>query len=150
MKNSFPQKDFKLDKRGNSPALFSKKKIPIINDKIIKKLLFTSKKNLNCNVRICLHNNIKSKMHNMIVLLNKKNESLIHVHNDTDEVYQIIKGTMKVNIFNKQKTKKSSHILSKNKNFIIRVNSGVIHQTKPVTSYVIFCENRLKPLKRSK
>tara|TARA_B100000686_G_C15826952_1_gene496188 strand:- start:80 stop:511 length:432 start_codon:yes stop_codon:yes gene_type:complete len=142
--------EFKLDNKGNSPALFFKKKIPHVNDKILKKLVIASKKNKNCNIRICLHNNKKSKMHNMIVLLNKKNKSMIHFHNDTDEVYQIIKGIMQVNIFDKKKKKIKSYILSKDKNLIVRINSGIIHQTQPLTSNVIFCENRLKPSRKLK
>ena len=150
MKNNFSKLEFDLDISGKSPALFFKKKTPYINEKILKKLSIFSRVNKNCNVRICLHKNQKSKMHNMAVLLNKKNKSVIHVHKDTDEVYQILKGKMEVNIFSKKKKKLKSYILSKKKNLIIRINLGTIHQTKPLTSSVIFCENRYKPSKIKK
>ena len=102
MKNKFSNKIFKLDNKGKSPALFFKEKIPNINNKVIKKLKNFSKQNQNLNVRICLHRSKKVKMHNMIVLLNKKNKSTIHSHHDTDEVYQMIQGKMQVNVFNKK------------------------------------------------
>ena len=79
----------------------------------------------------------------MIVLLNKKNKSIIHVHKDIDEVYQILEGELKINVFKKKK-KIRSYILSKKRNLIVRMNSGITHQTQPLTSFVIFSENRSK------
>ena len=57
MKNNFPLVQFKLDNTGKSPALFSNKEIPNIDNKILSKLKIFSKNNDNCNVRICLHKN---------------------------------------------------------------------------------------------
>ena len=147
MKNKFSNKIFKLDNKGKSPALFFKEKIPNINNKVIKKLKNFSKQNQNLNVRICLHRSKKVKMHNMIVLLNKKNKSTIHSHHDTDEVYQIIQGKMQVNVFNKKGKKIRTFTMSQKNNFLLRINAGIIHQTKPLTDKVIFCENRLRPHK---
>ncbi len=143
MKNNFPLAQFKLDNTGKSPALFSNKEIPKIDDKILSKLKIFSKNNDNCNVRICLHKSKKKNLHSMIVLLNKKNKSIIHVHKDIDEVYQILEGKLKINVFKKKK-KITSYILSKKRNLIFRMNSGIVHQTQPLTSFVIFSENRSK------
>ena len=84
-------------------------------------------------------------LHNMIIYLNKKNFSEIHKHNSTDEIYQIISGKLKIKIFKKNKSLLKTIELSKDKNPIFRMKKNVLHQTVPVTDYVIFHECRLSP-----
>ena len=64
----FRKKDFKIDVSGKSPAIFLKSKIKI-DKKIINELIKLSKLNKNINVRICMHKNKTSNIHNMVVLI---------------------------------------------------------------------------------
>ena len=88
------KKNFLLDNTGKSPAFFYKKKNLLVNKKIAKELIKFSKSNNNVNCRICLHRTKKNKLHNMIVLLNKKNKDHPHLQNHSDEIYQIMNGSI--------------------------------------------------------
>ena len=142
---TFNQKYFTFDKTGKSLAIFPKEKYFTLSKKKIKQLKLLSKLNQNENVRICLHRTKKDALHNMIIYLNKKNFSEIHKHNSTDEIYQIISGKLKIKIFKKNKSLLKTIELSKDKNPIFRMKKNVLHQTVPVTDYVIFHECRLSP-----
>ena len=141
------KKNFKFDRTGKSLALFPKKKNFVASLDFIRELKLLSKKNEHQNVRICLHKDKKEKLHNMIIFLNKRNSSIIHKHNHTDEIYQIIFGILEIKIFNKNKKFLKSFKISNTKNPIFRMEKNVLHETIPVSDYVIFHECRLSPYK---
>lgn len=141
------KRNFKFDRTGKSLALFPKKKNFKACFNLIRELKLLSEKNENQNVRICLHKSKKETLHNMIIFLNKKNNSIIHKHNHTDEIYQIIFGILKIKIFDKKKRFIKSLKISNTKNPIFRMEKNVFHQTIPVTDSVIFHECRLSPYK---
>ena len=150
MTSIFNRSNFKIDKSGNSIAIFPKKSQFSINKNIIKSLIIFSKKNKNCNARICMHKNKKDKIQNMIVLLNKKNNSkfFIHKHLYKDEIYQVIHGGLKIDIFKKNKVFKKI-ILDKNKNVIVRLKKNQFHKVYPTKQIVIFHEIRLGPFRKN-
>ena len=141
----FNSNNFRFDRKGKSLAIFPKEKYFTLSKKKIKQLKLLSQLNQNENVRICLHSNKKDALHNMIIFLNKKNFFKIHKHNSTDEIYQIISGRLKIKIFDKNKNLSKTIELSNDKNPIFRMKKNVLHQTVPVTDYVIFHECRLSP-----
>lgn len=144
--NFFNSKKFKIDNSGNSLAIFLKQEHLNINKELINKLKIFSKKNNNCNLRICLHRSKKSKLQNMIVLLNSKSldSFKIHKHKFKDEVYQIVDGKLKILVFKKNKINKKI-ILEKNNNLILRLSKNKFHQVLPLSSLVIFHEIREGP-----
>ena len=136
-------KNFSFDLTGKSPAFFLKSKKIKINKKLIRDLVTFSKNNGNTNCRICLHKTKKNKIHNMIVLLNKKNNAYPHQHSNSDEIYQIISGSLKVSTYNKKIKLKNTFLLSK-KNIIFKVEKKNIHKVIPVTKIAIFHEIKLR------
>ena len=138
-------KIFKIDNSGKSPAIFFKKKI-IIDNKIIKKLITYSRFNSYTNCRICLHKSKTSKLHNMIVLLNKNNIETFkfHKHKNSCEYYQIMYGSLNLHIKNKSNTNKINLSLKKNKLFYY-VDLNIYHKIVPETNIVIFNEIKINP-----
>ena len=137
------KKNFLLDNTGKSPAFFYKKKNLLVNKKIAKELIKFSKSNNNVNCRICLHKTKKNKLHNMIVLLNKKNKDYPHLHNHSDEIYQIMNGSIRVSTYNKKLKIKKTYLLN-NKNTIFKVTKKDIHKVEPITQIAIFHEIKLR------
>ena len=144
--NLFNKKFFRFDQSGESLAIYPKFNYLKINNKLLKDLKKISKKNNNCNLRICLHKKKKDKLQNMIVLLNIDSMSKfrIHKHKFKDEIYQILDGKLKFLIFKKKKISKKI-ILQKNRNILLRLNKDYYHQTLPLTKIVIFHEIRQGP-----
>ena len=137
------KKNFLLDNTGKSPAFFSKKKNFLVDKKITKELIKFSKSNNNINCRVCLHKTKKDKIHNMVVLLNKKNIAYPHLHNQSDEIYQIMNGSIKVLTYNKKFKLKKTYFLKK-KNMIFKVTKKNIHKVEPITKIAIFHEIKLR------
>ena len=140
------KRNFYFDTSGNSTAIFIKNNNYVIKNKTISELISLSKKRKNADLRICMHFKKQDKLHNMIVLINKKNLQKKHKHKNKDEIYQIIYGSIKLEIFGR---KKRVFYLSKNKNFIFRVNQNIFHRVSPVGKYAIFHEIRLGPFKKN-
>ena len=138
----FFKKSFLLDNTGRSPAFFSRKKNYLANKKIARELIKFSKLNNNINCRVCLHKTKKDEIHNMIVLLNKKNKSYPHQHYKSEEIYHLISGSVKVFIYDKKMKLKDIFTLSK-KNIIFKVAKKTTHMVKPITKNAIFHEIKL-------
>lgn len=136
------KKKYKIDKSGKTLAIFLKDQFSIIDEKIINHLIIFSKKNNYQDIRICMHSNRKSKIHNMINLINKKKKNIYHKHIRKDEIYHIIKGEMKIEYLKKGKKRKIT--LNKKKN-IFRMRKNTFHQIVPLTKYVVFHEIRQGP-----
>ncbi len=136
------KKNFLLDNTGRSPAFFPKKKNFLFNIKNTKDLIKFSKSNNNTNCRICLHKTKKEKIHNMVVLLNKENKAYPHQHANSDEIYQIINGSLKIFLYKKKIKLKKIFLFSK-KNIIFKINKKNIHKIEPVTKIAIFHEIKL-------
>ena len=112
----FSRQNFYHDNSGKSPAFFLKKDNIKIDQKFYKNLIKFSKTNKNINCRVCIHKTKKASMHSMIVLINSKNEFKIHKHSKTPEIYQLIEGSIKINLF-KNKKNTTSDTYSKLCNF---------------------------------
>ena len=150
MKNFFNKTNFKIDHSGNSIAIFPKNKYFKVSSVLINHLIKFSKTNDNCNVRICLHKDKRDRIQNMIVLLNKKNKTkfLVHKHFLKDEIYQIIHGILKIDIYKNNGVFKKI-VLKKGKDFIIRLKKNEFHKVYPKQQIAIFHEIRLGPFKKN-
>ena len=139
----FDSKKFKIDTKGKSPAVFIKNKIKI-NKKLINELIKLSKLNGNINVRICMHKNKNSNIHNMIVLINKNQEYKRHSHPRSEEIYHLIKGKIKVLEIKKNITVNNTYL--KKQGEIYAVDKNIEHIVLPISIYAIFQEVKLKQL----
>ena len=84
-------------------------------------------------------------MHSMIVLINSKNEFKIHKHSKTPEIYQLIEGSIKINLFKNKKKIKS--VIMKKKGEIFSVLKNQLHIVVPVSNIAIFHETKLNEYK---
>ena len=135
------KKIFLLDVSGKSPAFFLKKKNVKINKNFYDNLIKFSKLNKNIICRICLHQSLNEKLHSMIVLINSKNQFNTHKHPTTPEVYQLIMGSLKINLFNNKK-KKVKTIMMNKKNELFSINKNQYHVVIPTTKVAIFHETK--------
>ena len=139
--NFFSKKNFNYDSSGKSPAFFIKNNNVKIDQRFFKNLIKFSKINNNINCRICMHKTKKAEIHSMIVLINSKNKFNIHKHSKTSEIYQLIKGSIKVNLFKNKKKIKS--VIIKKRGEIFSVLKNQLHMVVPVSSIAIFHETKL-------
>tara|TARA_E500000331_G_C17025377_1_gene612719 strand:- start:16 stop:477 length:462 start_codon:yes stop_codon:yes gene_type:complete len=142
----FSKKKFSFDYSGKSPAFFIKKDNIKIDQQFFKNLVRFSKINNNINCRVCIHKTKKAELHSMIVLINSKNKFNIHKHSKTSEVYQLIQGSIKINLFKNKKKAKS--VLMKNKGEIFSVLKNQLHVVIPMSSIAIFHETKLNEYKK--
>ena len=144
----FSKKKFSFDYSGKSPAFFIKNDNIKIDQQFFKNLIRYSKINNNINCRVCIHKTKKAELHSMIVLINSKNKFNIHKHSKTAEVYQLIQGSIKINLFKKKKKTKS--ILMKNRGEIFSVLKNQLHVVIPMSNIAIFHETKLNEYKKIK
>ena len=142
----FSKKKFSFDYSGKSPAFFIKNDNIKIDQQFFKNLINYSKINNNINCRVCIHKTKKAELHSMIVLINSKNKFNIHKHSKTSEVYQLIQGSIKINLFKNKKKAKS--VLMKNKGEIFSVLKNQLHVVIPMSSIAIFHETKLNEYKK--
>jgi cupin fold WbuC family metalloprotein len=140
------KKLFKFISYENSDVFFLKKQ-ELLTNKNISDLVYLGLKKRK-DLKICMHKDIKDELHNMINFLYKKKSYYPHYH-DVDEVYQFIKGRLKIIFFNK-KLKVQDIIFLDKKNPIIRVLKGTYHVTIPNGIFSVFHEIKKGPFVKSK
>ena len=143
--NFFSKKNFNYDNSGKSPAFFIKNNNVKIDQRFFKNLIKFSKINNNINCRVCIHKTKKAEIHSMIVLINSKNKFNIHKHSKTSEIYQLIKGSIKINLFKNKKKIKS--VIMQKRGEIFSVLKNQLHMVVPVSSIAIFHETKLNEYK---
>ena len=131
------------DKKAKSLSFFVKNLPFLINKKNIKEMMLLSNTNNKCNLRICLHKNSKAKAHTMIILERGKNIYPPHRHKTKGECYHVIKGKLKIIIFNSKGEVKLKIILTKGDLFRIKENS--YHSIIALTDPVIYHESTSGP-----
>ena len=113
----------------------------IISKKDISFLIQQAVKSKENKSRLCLHSNIKSKLHQMIIFHRKNHNVKIHKHLNTDEHYFIIKGKMKVNFYDISGKLIKSLILASNHSnypFYINVPKNTFHNQEFMYDTIFF------------
>ena len=135
---------FKFYNYSNSEVFFLRKG-KVIDKKNIEDLIswgLYKKKDL----KICMHAAVREKLHNMVNFLYKKKCYFPHSHN-RDEVYQFIKGDLKIAIFNKNCEIIDIIFLNKSQP-IVRILRNTFHVTTPVKRFSVFHEIKEGPFKK--
>jgi len=138
-----------IDDSGRSVACFSLNKHVAVDNDVINQLVLLSKKRGKMDARICLHNDRKSKLHNMVNLIYKRKAYNPHKHVFKSECYHMIEGIMKVKIFKNNGDLIDEHILDGNKVNIVRIGKNTFHTTESITEYAVFHESRIGPFSSS-
>ena len=132
-----------IDKSGKSDAIFLRNKCSFIDINNLQHLIKYSRQNNYKDVRVCMHNNKKSIIQNMINLTFKSKKKInFHKHLKKDEAYHLIKGKMMIEYFCEKKIKKV--MLGKEK-FLFRIGKNIYHRIKPLSNYIIYHEIRTGP-----
>ena len=132
------------DMKAKSLSFFCKNNPVLINDLIINELKEISRLNNNANCRVCLHSSPDALQHDMIILERKDAYFRPHKHNNAGETFHIIEGEMGVFSFDEKGNVYDSIILQKAD--LYRIAPGSYHAVFPITDYVIYHENKAKPL----
>ena len=138
-----------LDDSGKSIACFTVNDIVAIDNSVIDQLIGLSEELGKKDIRICLHQNNESKLHNMINLIYKKKLNVPHKHLDKSESYHIIRGQMIISIYDNEANIKDKYFLDENDTFLFRVGKDNFHTTVPVSDYVIVHETRSGPFNKN-
>ena len=134
-----------IDNTGKSIACFAVKENVAVDNNTLKDLKSLSVKLGRKDIRICLHNDRDSELHNMINLIYKKKENIPHKHQYKSESYHIIEGRLILTIFENNGEIIDELLLDSRKNYLFRIGKNIFHTTVPDTDFVIFHESRSGP-----
>jgi cupin fold WbuC family metalloprotein len=138
----------KEDKISRSKSFYLLNPYQKIDKKIIEFLKNFSKKNKDCDVRVCLHTSPKDKHHDMIVLQHSKYFYPPHKHLDFGDTIYCINGILACFIFqNNGKIKYSCKIRPGE---MFKVKKNVYHCLIPLKEIAIFLETRAGPFNPKK
>ena len=139
------KKYLREDKKAKTRSFFFKTEGTVFNRRFVtflEKKYNSSKK----DVRICLHQNPKSKHHDMVILQQNTNFYPPHKHLRKGETYHIIKGKMACVLFNN--LGKIKLVCALKKNDIFRTPINIFHTMIPISKYVIYHESKVGPFLR--
>ena len=126
--------DLWQDKKAKSKSFYLKNPYIKVGKKFINFLKSYSKKNNNCDVRICVHESPKSIHHDMILYQKKGNFYLPHKHNHCGDTYHVIEGKLACYLFDNTGKITYSCIIKNNELF--KTPKKVYHVTSPITDVV--------------
>ena len=116
-------------------------------DKDLIEFLLKEANNDNLNIaRCCLHEDEKSLLMSMLIVVRNYYAYPAHKHNWKDESYTIIRGKCEFQEFNDKGILLSSTILSET-DTLLNINRN-FHLLKPLTNIVAFIENTIGPFKK--
>ena len=141
------KKSLILDKKSKSPSFYTRKSF--IKHKIkfsIKFLKEYSKKNNDCDIRICFHPNLEHELHTMIILQHKFNTYLPHKHPLIGDTILVCEGSLVASIYDNKGNMKEENTVKKDNLFLMP--SNVYHCFNPLTREVIYLELKPGPFKK--
>lgn len=118
---------------------FNKKKTTLISYNWLEKLKILSKSSINKRSRLCIHNSTKDKVQIMLIVLDKN--SNIEPHKHPLKCYVLLKGKLKITIFNRKKPVKNFEL--NQKNFIFWMNENKMHTVSSLSKSCTFIEIKL-------
>jgi len=139
-----------LKKKNEEVFYYKSKDYSFINNKYINFLKSRVSKTKKKRVRICLHKNIKDKLHEMIIVLSNQTYIRPHKHQNKAESLHVIKGSADVIFFNNNGKVVKKERLSKKNNFLYRLSSAKFHTFKIKSKFFIFHETTEGPFKKNK
>lgn len=107
-----------------------------VNKEYIEYLKSLAQKNENRKCTMCLHNNIRAHVHEMINIYPQGEYVRPHSHPFKTETKIIIEGKMKVFIFDSNGEIVDEFFMEKDGIYTVRLDKGIIHTNIPVTDIV--------------
>lgn len=109
-----------------------------IDDHYIQQLKDTAKTNDFTRLTLCLHNDVRAHVHEMIHVYKKHEYVRPHYHPKKTETKIILEGELLVVIYNVEGSIIDKFVMSKDKGnvFTFRMDKGIIHTNIPLTDVV--------------
>lgn len=137
----------KEDKKAKSKSFFLDSNRTFFSRECLNFVENYYKKN-KVDLRVCLHENSKSRHHDMIILQQKKNFYPPHKHLRKGETYHIIKGSMVCILFSN--SGKILRTCKLKKDDIFRTPVNKFHTMFPLSKFVIYHESKTGPFLKKK
>ena len=143
----FGDQTFIRDMGGKSPAYFPLDETVRIDATIVARLKQLAVDEYGGQLRLNLHGDAKSDLHEMIIIESKGAPRKIHKHAYKDESYQIIEGAMEVRLYDDEGRLTRTERLEAggDMTFLFRVGKGRWHRTVPILDVVVYKESRSGP-----
>lgn len=135
----------RVDKSGRSWGYFCQERPIKITRKLLGDMKSISNNNDNMNLRICLHKNSESKLHDMVILERSGTYSPPHKHLDKEDSLLIIEGRLGVVVYNDDGTVYDCCILEPNQTLMYKVGIMMYHAVIAMTDTVIYHETKPGP-----
>jgi len=123
----------------------------LLDEDIITKLKNIAKEHPLKRARICLHESLDNKVHEMVIVARK--DAILNPHKHPSkkpESYHVIEGKLKVLIFNDDGSIKDKFFLSSNSHpKMYRIKGDIWHQPIPVSEWVVYHEVATGPFLKS-
>lgn len=136
----------------NDEVIYSKESITKIGSDYIDKLKEMAVVNTRKRMRLCCHNEIDDKLHEMLIIHAKGAYIPPHKHISKTESFHIIEGELKVVIFDDQGIVDdviNMGVFNSGKIFYYRIKEDIFHTVIPMSDYVVFHETTNGPFVRS-
>lgn len=137
-------------KKKNSEVYYCNGNLVFFDKKIKNFLISKAKKSSSGKCRICFHENIKSSLHEMIIIHSKKSYVPPHRHLKHAESLTILQGSANLIIFDRKGNIIKKVLLSDRKNGVnfYRMNKSTFHSLIIKSKYLIFHEVTRGPFVR--
>ncbi len=131
----------------NENVLYLNDKIKKINSADLKFLLKKSESTKNKSIRLCIHKNKQSILHQMLII-HPKNFIVPPQYHLKEEIIKVVSGKAKLNYFRNNGKIEKSFLLNKD-NFFHLIAPKKIHNLEIISKKFIFLEVSLGPFKKN-
>ncbi len=138
---------FLKDRKGRSGALnkeihFIKNDIVKISESVIREMKHKAAQNHSGKIRYCLHESEEASMQEMLFVVPDFGYARPHMHKEVAESHVIIDGEGYCLLFTSDGDIMECFKVSRNDNFIYRIQKGIFHMVMPVAKQIVIYEVR--------
>lgn len=137
----------KEDKNSKSKSYNLINSFFLFNKDLILRKIKTLSKGFKFQVRICLHENKKEKLHQMIIYQPQLLNKVIKKHPKKDKSYYLINGTQIIELYDKNKKVIKKIKLNKKNNFLF-IKKNTFHSNYAITKNSVHMESISGPFDR--
>lgn len=127
----------------NSEVLYLDSESPIFSKDEIENLKELALKNERERIRVCFHKNKEAKLHEMLIVMGKKNYIQPHKHESKGESYKVVEGSAVLFLFSETGEIKNYTYLDgsdPSKSFYVRIPVGVYHSLVFLSEIFVYIE----------
>jgi len=139
------------DKINHDNIIFNSSDLFLLKEEVIDNLKEIANNHPLKRSRVCIHESLENKVHEMIIVAHKDGVIPPHKHPEgKPESYHVLEGELKVLIFDEEGNKEDEFILSHNFHpKMYRIKGGIWHQPIPITEWVVYHEVATGPFDKA-